>query len=39
MDDRVRQRQPLLPALVAHLEDRYQHLRVLLQAATPPGQR
>jgi hypothetical protein len=35
MDDRVRQRQPLLPVLVAHLEDRYHHLRALLQAASP----
>jgi hypothetical protein len=35
MDDRVRQRQPLLPVLVAHLEDRYSHLRALLQAASP----
>jgi hypothetical protein len=35
MDDRVRQRQPLLPVLVAHLEDRYHHLRALLQTASP----
>ena len=35
MDDRVRQRQPLLPVLVAHLEDRYSHLQTLLQAASP----
>lgn len=35
MDDRVRQRQPLLPVLVAHLEDRYHHLRALLRAASP----
>jgi integrase len=35
MDDRVRQRQPLLPVLVAHLEDRYHHLQALLQAASP----
>jgi hypothetical protein len=35
MDDRVRQRQPLLPVLVAHLEDRYHRRRALLQAATP----
>ena len=35
MDDRTRRRQPLLPALVAHLEDRYHHLRVLLQQASP----
>ena len=33
MDDRVRQRQPLLPALVAHLEDRYHHLRGILHEA------
>lgn len=35
IDDRIRRRQPLLPALVAHLEDRYQHLRDLLQHASP----
>jgi site-specific recombinase XerC len=35
IDDRIRRRQPLLPALVAHLEDRYQHLRDLLQRASP----
>jgi site-specific recombinase XerD len=35
MDDRTRLRQPLLPTLVAHLEDRYHHLRVLLQQAAP----
>ena len=35
IDDRIRQRQPLLPTLVAHLEDRYHHLRVLLQQASP----
>jgi hypothetical protein len=35
MDDRVRQRQPLLPVLVAHLQDCYSHLRALLQAASP----
>ncbi|MFI0468335.1 hypothetical protein ACH347_29990 [Saccharopolyspora sp. 5N102] len=35
MDDRVRQRQPLLPVLVAHLEDRHHHLRALLEAASP----
>ena len=35
MDDRTRLRQPLLPTLVAHLEDRYHHLRVLLQQASP----
>jgi hypothetical protein len=35
MDDRVRQLQPLLPVLVAHLEDRYSNLRALLQAAPP----
>ncbi|SFO73794.1 hypothetical protein SAMN04489713_10958 [Actinomadura madurae] len=38
IDDRIR-RQPLLPTLVAHLEDRYHHLRGLLQHASPlpPG--
>jgi site-specific recombinase XerC len=35
MDDRVRRRQPLLPTLVAHLEDRYGQLRALLHAASP----
>lgn len=35
IDDRIRRRQPLLPALVAHLEDRYHHLRGLLQQASP----
>jgi site-specific recombinase XerD len=35
MDDRVRQRQALMPTLVAHLEDRYDQLRALLQAALP----
>ena len=35
IDDRIRCRQPLLPALVAHLEDRYHHLRGLLQQASP----
>jgi integrase len=35
MDDRVRQRQPLLPTLVAHLEDRYHRLRDLLHHASP----
>jgi len=35
MDDRVRLRQPLLPALVAHLEDRYHHLSQVLQHASP----
>jgi integrase len=35
MDDRVRQRQPLLPVLVAHLQDRYHHLRALPRAASP----
>ena len=34
IDDRIRRRQPLLPALLAHLEDRYHHLRELLQHAT-----
>ena len=31
--DRVRERQPLLPALVAHVEERYTGLRALLEAA------
>jgi site-specific recombinase XerC len=35
IDDRIRRRQPLLPTLVAHLEDRYHHLRGLLQHASP----
>jgi hypothetical protein len=35
IDDRIRQRQPLLPTLVAHLEDRYHHLHGLLQQAPP----
>ena len=35
IDDRIRRRQPLLPALVAHLEDRYHHLRGFLQQASP----
>jgi len=35
IDDRIRRRQPLLPTLVAHLEDRYHHLRGLLQQASP----
>jgi site-specific recombinase XerD len=35
IDDRIRRRQPLLPALVARLEDRYHHLRELLQHAAP----
>jgi len=34
IDDRIRQRQPLLPALVAHLEDRYHHLREILRQAS-----
>jgi len=34
MDDRVRRRQPLLPTLVAYLEDRYHHLSRLLQHAS-----
>jgi len=37
IDDRIRRRQPLLPALVAHLEDRYHHLRELMQQASPLG--
>jgi alkanesulfonate monooxygenase SsuD/methylene tetrahydromethanopterin reductase-like flavin-dependent oxidoreductase (luciferase family) len=38
--DRVRERQPLLPALVAHVEERYTGLRALLEAAraTPLGE-
>ena len=39
IDDRIRRRQPLLPALVAHLEDRYHHLRELLRHAAPLGLR
>lgn len=35
IDDRIRRRQPLLPTLVAHLEDRYHHLRELLRHASP----
>lgn len=35
IDDRIRRRQPLLPALVADLEDRYHHLRELLRHAAP----
>ncbi|MEU8251063.1 site-specific integrase [Nonomuraea sp. NPDC048916] len=40
IDDRIRRRQPLLPTLVAHLEDRYHHLRELLHHTSPlaPGQ-
>ena len=34
IDDRIRQRQPLLPTLVAHLEDRYHHLREILRQAS-----
>ncbi len=34
VDDRIRRRQPLLPALVAYLEDRYHHLRGLLRQAS-----
>ncbi|MFI9591154.1 tyrosine-type recombinase/integrase [Nonomuraea sp. NPDC052265] len=34
MDDRTRQRQPLLSTLVEHMENRYGHLRELLEQAT-----
>jgi len=34
MDDRTRQRQPLLRILVEHMENRYSHLRELLKQAT-----
>jgi site-specific recombinase XerD len=38
MDDRTRQRQPLLTTLIEHMENRYGHLRALLdRAATAPG--
>jgi integrase len=38
MDDRTRQRQPLLSTLVEYMETRYGHLRALLeQATTEPG--
>lgn len=33
IDDRIRVRQPLLPALVEHVETRYEHARDLLAAA------
>jgi len=33
MDDRTRQRQPLLSTLVEHMENRYVHLRDLLEHA------
>ncbi|MEU7863929.1 tyrosine-type recombinase/integrase [Nonomuraea sp. NPDC049141] len=32
--DRTRQRQPLLPVLVQHIEDRYEHARALLERAS-----
>ncbi|WP_096212506.1 tyrosine-type recombinase/integrase [Streptomyces sp. 2323.1] len=35
MADRTRVRQPLLPVLVRHVEDRYEHLAGLLEAARP----
>jgi hypothetical protein len=35
VDDCIRRRQPLLPSLVARLEDRYHPLRTLLQQASP----
>ncbi|MFD7276453.1 tyrosine-type recombinase/integrase [Streptomyces sp. NPDC059862] len=35
MADRTRARQPLLPLLVRHVEDRYEHLADLLEAARP----
>ncbi|MFC8670790.1 tyrosine-type recombinase/integrase [Streptomyces sp. NPDC057199] len=35
MADRTRVRQPLLPFLVRHVEDRYEHLAGLLETATP----
>lgn len=39
MTDRTRQRQPLLPALIAHLDDRYVDIRKLYETArdTPLG--
>ncbi len=37
MDDRTRQRQPLLRILVEHMESRYSHLRELLEQATRVG--
>lgn len=35
MADRTRVRQPLLPVLVRHLEERYERLTSLLEAASP----
>ncbi|MFC5898820.1 tyrosine-type recombinase/integrase [Streptomyces zhihengii] len=35
MADRTRVRQPLLPVLVRHVEERYEHLAGLLEAARP----
>jgi hypothetical protein len=37
MDDRTRQRQPLLSTLVGYMEARYQHRRALLQHAAAAG--
>jgi hypothetical protein len=37
MDDRTRQRQPLLSALMEHMETRYEHLRALLEHAAADG--
>jgi hypothetical protein len=37
MDERTRQRQPLLSALVEHMEARYEHLRALLERAAAVG--
>ena len=34
IDDRIRQRQPLLPTLVGHLEGSYEHLAAMLEQAT-----
>ncbi|MFI6367652.1 hypothetical protein ACIBG0_33440 [Nocardia sp. NPDC050630] len=40
MSDRIRERQPLLPALVAHIETRYAAIRALYEIAcdTAPGE-
>ncbi|WP_197540199.1 tyrosine-type recombinase/integrase [Saccharothrix espanaensis] len=37
MDDRTRQRQPLLDTLVGYMEARYEHLRALLERADTAG--
>ena len=37
MDDRTRQRQPLLSTLVEYMEARYEHLRALLEYAAAAG--